>query len=87
MSTNKVDTEVPLPTAGILVDILASEDTVVEVRGPLAMMGANAAEVTLPEPAPIVEPVTVSGADRVGQLPRIRRTISRGMIEYLYTSV
>ncbi|GCE41630.1 Dihydrolipoamide acyltransferase component of branched-chain alpha-keto acid dehydrogenase complex [Rhodococcus wratislaviensis] len=51
------------------------------------MIGANAAEVTLPEPAPIVEPVTVSGADRVEKLPRIRRTIARRMIESLYTAV
>ena len=86
VSTDKVDTEVPSPTAGILVDILASEDTVVEVGGPLAMIGANAAGVTLPEPAPIVEPVTVSGADRVEKLPRIRRTIARRMVESLHTS-
>ncbi|MFF2114622.1 hypothetical protein [Rhodococcus koreensis] len=63
-----------------------SRERQVEVGGPLAMIGANAAEVTLPEPEPIVEPVTVSGVDHVEKLPRIRRTIARRMIESLCTA-
>ncbi|MBV6762988.1 2-oxo acid dehydrogenase subunit E2 [Rhodococcus opacus] len=88
VSTDKVDTEIPSPAAGILVDILASEDTIVDVGGPLGVIGEDAGKQTLPEPepAPIVEPVTVSGVDRVEKLPRIRRTIARRMVESLQTS-
>ncbi|MEU6859382.1 2-oxoglutarate dehydrogenase, E2 component, dihydrolipoamide succinyltransferase [Glycomyces sp. NPDC046736] len=39
VSTDKVDTEVPSPVAGVLIKIVAAEDTDVEVGGELAIIG------------------------------------------------
>lgn len=41
VSTDKVDTEIPSPYAGVLEKILADEDDVVEVGGDLAIIGAG----------------------------------------------
>ncbi|MGB6004451.1 MAG: 2-oxoglutarate dehydrogenase, E2 component, dihydrolipoamide succinyltransferase [Ornithinimicrobium sp.] len=39
VSTDKVDTEIPSPVAGVLQEVLAEEDDVVEVGGDLAVIG------------------------------------------------
>src|SRR5699024_7264924 len=39
VSTDKVDTEIPSPAAGVLTSIVAQEDDVVEVGGDLATIG------------------------------------------------
>src|SRR5699024_9713149 len=39
VSTDKVDTEIPSPYAGVVEKILAEEDDDVEVGGPLAVIG------------------------------------------------
>src|SRR5215207_4915146 len=39
VSTDKVDTEIPSPTAGVLKKIVAQEDDTVEVGGELAVIG------------------------------------------------
>lgn len=51
VSTDKVDTEVPSPVAGILQEILAQEDDTVEVGGVLARVGSGAAPAAAPAPA------------------------------------
>ncbi|MCJ7858566.1 2-oxoglutarate dehydrogenase, E2 component, dihydrolipoamide succinyltransferase [Corynebacterium kalidii] len=71
VSTDKVDTEVPSPVAGTLLEILADEDDTIDVGGVIARVGdANAApqaaaeepaaepaqEETAPEPAPAEQP-------------------------------
>lgn len=66
VSTDKVDTEVPSPIAGVLQEILVQEDETVEVGGVLARIGSDseapAAEPvdsdtpSAPQPAPAVEP-------------------------------
>lgn len=38
VATDKVDTEVPSPVAGVLTEILAGEDDIVEIGGPLAVI-------------------------------------------------
>ena len=43
VSTDKVDTEVPSPIAGVLQEILVQEDETVEVGGELARVGSGAA--------------------------------------------
>ncbi|WP_194419654.1 2-oxoglutarate dehydrogenase, E2 component, dihydrolipoamide succinyltransferase [Microbacterium abyssi] len=43
ISTDKVDTEIPSPVAGILQEIVAGEDETVEVGGVLARVGSGAA--------------------------------------------
>ena len=49
VSTDKVDTEVPSPVAGVLSEILANEGDVVEVGQVLARVGGESAA---PAPAP-----------------------------------
>ena len=66
VSTDKVDTEVPSPIAGVLQEILVQEDETVEVGGVLARIGsgseapaaepANSDAASPPEPAPAVDP-------------------------------
>ncbi|MFT4201996.1 biotin/lipoyl-containing protein, partial [Gordonia sp. (in: high G+C Gram-positive bacteria)] len=55
VSTDKVDTEIPSPAAGVLVKIVAAEDDVVEVGGELAVIG-EAGEAAPAAPAPAAEP-------------------------------
>jgi 2-oxoglutarate dehydrogenase E2 component (dihydrolipoamide succinyltransferase) len=54
VSTDKVDTEIPSPVAGTLLEITANEDDTVEVGGQLALIGdaseAPAEEPSAPEP-------------------------------------
>jgi len=69
VSTDKVDTEIPSPFAGVVEQILVQEDETVEVGGVLAVIGsgdgaaapaATAVQETVVEaPAPVVEPAVV----------------------------
>ncbi len=53
VSTDKVDTEIPSPAAGVLTKIVAKEDDVVEVGGELGVIGAaDEAPAAAPAPAP-----------------------------------
>ncbi|MFT4233273.1 MAG: 2-oxoglutarate dehydrogenase, E2 component, dihydrolipoamide succinyltransferase [Leucobacter sp.] len=54
VSTDKVDTEVPSPVAGVLQEILVQEDETVEVGAALARVGSGAPAPAAPaaEPAP-----------------------------------
>ena len=56
VSTDKVDTEIPSPAAGVLIKIIALEDDTVEVGGQLALVGelAEGADAP-PEPKPSTE--------------------------------
>jgi 2-oxoglutarate dehydrogenase E2 component (dihydrolipoamide succinyltransferase) len=67
VSTDKVDTEIPAPASGVLTEIKAGEDDVVEVGGELAVIAdaAEAGSASSPqapaseptsEPAPVAEP-------------------------------
>src|SRR5689334_2690590 len=68
VSTDKVDTEIPSPVAGTLLEIKANEDDTVEVGAVLAMIGeagegggdsggdAGDAQEAQPEPEPEQEP-------------------------------
>ncbi|MGC5246619.1 2-oxoglutarate dehydrogenase, E2 component, dihydrolipoamide succinyltransferase [Gordonia sp. DT219] len=56
VSTDKVDTEIPSPVAGTLLEILAQEDDVIEVGGKLAVIGDAAAATAEPQRAPEPEP-------------------------------
>ena len=55
VSTDKVDTEVPSPVAGTLVEILAEEDDTVDVGAVIARVGSGVAAAPA-EPAPKPEP-------------------------------
>ncbi|MGI5292598.1 2-oxoglutarate dehydrogenase, E2 component, dihydrolipoamide succinyltransferase [Nonomuraea polychroma] len=66
VSTDKVDTEIPSPSAGVLTKIVVAEDETVEVGAELAVIDENAqpgaaapapeAAAPAPEPAPQPEP-------------------------------
>nr|WP_313776733.1 2-oxoglutarate dehydrogenase, E2 component, dihydrolipoamide succinyltransferase [Mycobacterium sp.] len=65
VSTDKVDTEIPSPAAGVLTKIIAAEDDVVEIGGDLALIGeegesagdsAESAPAEEAEPEPEPEP-------------------------------
>ncbi|MFM6955739.1 MAG: 2-oxoglutarate dehydrogenase, E2 component, dihydrolipoamide succinyltransferase [Ignavibacteria bacterium] len=61
ISTDKVDTEVPSPSAGILTAILAQENDTVEVGAIIAELNSDAqAAVSTPAPAPIATPAPVA---------------------------
>src|SRR6201998_2636506 len=51
VSTDKVDTEIPSPAAGVLTKIIAQEDDTVEVGGELAVIG-EASEGSAPAAPP-----------------------------------
>jgi pyruvate dehydrogenase E2 component (dihydrolipoamide acetyltransferase) len=61
VSTDKVDTEIPSPIAGVIEAILVAEDETVEVGTPLVTIGdgsgggAPVAEAPAPEAAPVAE--------------------------------
>jgi 2-oxoglutarate dehydrogenase E2 component (dihydrolipoamide succinyltransferase) len=57
ISTDKVDTEVPSPVAGVLEEIFANEDDVVAVGAPLARIGDGSGSAASAAPA-AAEPVT-----------------------------
>ncbi len=52
ISTDKVDTEMPSPVGGTLLQILAQEDETVEVGAPVAIIGAASAAAAPQPPAP-----------------------------------
>ena len=71
VSTDKVDTEIPSPVAGVLEEILVEEDDTVEVGAPLATIGdgsgggsADAAAALLAKVQPVawVLPVPMRGS-------------------------
>ncbi len=56
VSTDKVDTEIPSPTAGTLLEIRVQEDETVEVGAVLAVVGEAGAASPEPTPEPEPEP-------------------------------
>ncbi|WP_100522759.1 2-oxoglutarate dehydrogenase, E2 component, dihydrolipoamide succinyltransferase [Mycobacteroides abscessus] len=63
VSTDKVDTEIPSPVAGVLLSISANEDDTVAVGGELAVVGAADAAPAAPAPAaPAPEPAAAPAA-------------------------
>ncbi|WP_458041513.1 MULTISPECIES: 2-oxoglutarate dehydrogenase, E2 component, dihydrolipoamide succinyltransferase [Bacteria] len=58
ISTDKVDTEIPSPVAGVLQEIVAAEDETIAVGAVLAKIGSGAPAASEQAPAPAAEPVT-----------------------------
>ncbi|MDP4804664.1 MAG: E3 binding domain-containing protein, partial [Candidatus Nanopelagicales bacterium] len=66
VSTDKVDTEIPSPVAGVLLSIAVAEDSVVAVGGELAVVGTSAgAPAPTPPAAAPVAPAAVTPAAAV----------------------
>ncbi len=62
VSTDKVDTEIPSPAAGVLTKIIAGEDSVVAVGGALALIGGSAPTAAAPAAAPAPAPAASAPA-------------------------
>lgn len=60
VSTDKVDTEVPSPVAGTLLEIRVAEDETTEVGAVLAIIGAAGAAAPVEAPAPAAAPAPVA---------------------------
>lgn len=60
ISTDKVDTEVPSPSSGTLVERLFNEGDVVEVGKVIARLSSGAAVAAAPAPAPAAAPAPVA---------------------------
>ncbi|WP_460407285.1 2-oxoglutarate dehydrogenase, E2 component, dihydrolipoamide succinyltransferase, partial [Actinophytocola sediminis] len=56
VSTDKVDTEIPSPVAGTVLEITAAEDDTVEVGGQLAVVGSGSPAPAKQEPKPEPKP-------------------------------
>ena len=67
VSTDKVDTEIPAPAAGVLTKIVAQEDDTVEVGGELAVIG-DASECGGPRPR--AEPPSAEPEAQAANPPR-----------------
>jgi 2-oxoglutarate dehydrogenase E2 component (dihydrolipoamide succinyltransferase) len=59
VSTDKVDTEIPSPIAGIIEAILVAEDATVEIGTPLVTIGTGTTTTPVAAPAPIAEAAPV----------------------------
>ncbi|MFI9326249.1 2-oxoglutarate dehydrogenase, E2 component, dihydrolipoamide succinyltransferase [Kitasatospora sp. NPDC052868] len=62
VSTDKVDTEIPSPVAGVVVKILVGEDETAEVGAQLALIGAAGAVAAAAPAAPVAAPAPVAPA-------------------------
>ncbi len=95
ISTDKVDTEVPSPSAGILTAILAQENDTVEVGTIIAELNTEAsASIAAPSPQPAAQPAPVqqapvqtaapiaasSGAQTDVVMPKMGESIQEGKI-------
>ena len=72
VSTDKVDTEIPSPVAGKLLEIKVAEDETVEVGAELAIVGSGDAAPAASAPAPAAapaEPARRPGRSRSGRRP------------------
>ena len=64
VSTDKVDTEVPSPIAGVLQEQVVGEDEVVEVGGVLARIGSGAAAPAESAPEPAAAPTEAPSTEQ-----------------------
>ena len=67
VSTDKVDTEIPSPTAGVLLEIRAQEDETVEVGAVLAVIGDASEQEGGGSDAPADEPQAAEDDGRSNQ--------------------
>jgi 2-oxoglutarate dehydrogenase E2 component (dihydrolipoamide succinyltransferase) len=68
ISTDKVDSEVPSPAAGVLLEILVPEGETVEVGTPIAVIGSGEGAAAAPA-APSHEPTAEPSPETIGTAP------------------
>lgn len=68
VSTDKVDTEIPSPVAGVLLEITVAEDGVAQVGGQLGTIGALSGAIPAAAPAaPVAEPSSVPASAPISE--------------------
>ncbi|MBT2455987.1 2-oxo acid dehydrogenase subunit E2 [Streptomyces sp. ISL-86] len=92
VSTDKVDTEIPAPVSGTLLEILVGEDETTEVGARLAVIGvAGAAPAAAPAPAaaaPAAAKAPAAVSELRGQtvkMTRMRKVIGDNMMKALHS--
>ncbi len=87
ISTDKVDTEVPSPTAGILTALLAQENDTVEVGKVIAQLETeSSAAIVHSTPAPVIEKPIVTEPSKVDKKPIVDISVSSPSIISLNNS-
>ncbi len=79
VSTDKVDTEIPSPVAGIVQKIVVGIDETVAVGAELAVIATEASEVAAPA-APVVAAPVASGGGTVISMPALGESVSEGTV-------
>lgn len=82
VSTDKVDTEIPAPASGVLLEIVVGEDETAEVGAKLAVIGAPGAAPAAAKKAPALEVSPLRG--QTVKMPRIRKVIGDNMVKALH---
>ncbi len=87
ISTDKVDTEVPSPTAGILTALLAQENDTVEVGKVIAQLETeSSAAIVHSTPTPVIEKPIVTEPSKVDKKPIVDISVSSPSIISLNNS-
>ncbi|WP_311257119.1 2-oxoglutarate dehydrogenase, E2 component, dihydrolipoamide succinyltransferase [Microbacterium sp. WCS2018Hpa-9] len=81
ISTDKVDTEIPSPVAGVLQEIVAAEDETVEVGAVLARVGSGAAPAAAPAEAPAPAAAEAPAAPAPAEAPEAKESVSEAPVD------
>src|SRR6478735_1888658 len=86
VSTDKVDTEIPSPVAGVIEEILVAEDETAEVGAPLVRIGDGSgggsapAEEAPAQEAPAQEAPAAGGESHDVTLPALGESVTEGTV-------
>ncbi len=80
VSTDKVDTEIPSPVAGILQKIVVGIDQTVLVGAELAVIADSESVAPAVVVAPVVAPVVASASGTVISMPALGESVSEGTV-------
>ena len=80
VSTDKVDTEIPSPVAGIVQKIVVGVDETVAVGAELAVIATEGPEVTPVVAAPVVAAPVVASSGTVISMPALGESVSEGTV-------
>jgi 2-oxoglutarate dehydrogenase E2 component (dihydrolipoamide succinyltransferase) len=91
ISTDKVDSEIPSPVAGVLTDVLVPEGDTVPIGQPLARIAVDGTtpppQIDEPEPAEPEPPVLAAGSVAPATDPTARSPRSNGEVGFLSPAV
>ncbi|MEV7608916.1 2-oxoglutarate dehydrogenase, E2 component, dihydrolipoamide succinyltransferase [Microbacterium sp. NPDC089320] len=81
ISTDKVDTEIPSPVAGVLQEIVAAEDETVEVGAVLARVGSGAAPAAPAAEAPAPAAQAPAAQPTPAEAPEAKDSVSEAPVD------